>query len=505
MRAKLAILMVVALAIAGTGVYALTNLNGDATDRAVALVPEDAFLYGHVFLKPSVDQRKALRDLLERFDKAPEADEVLDPFFGLIDEGLEQYDMTYEDDVKPWLGDQAALFLTGPETGAALVATDDVEATKEFVATINEVEGIEPAQGSYKGVEYDVMEDVALAFLDDFLVLGLEEDVRSVIDVHGGSDSLEDSAEFAEVEGDVTADRIFSLYLDPGRLAEVAGPAGVPDLIGSTGPLSGVGSLMVAGSLRADAVVVELAGMKGDLAIPPGVVDLASGAPSDAWLAFGLADFGELLRTGLNSAAGASGVSLDALLGEFSLQTGLDLTDDILSWMGDLRFFVSGTGLLEFGGALSIGSSDPATSEATIRQLMALAQEQGIEAQPVEIAGVDGFALPIPGSPQPIVVVPGESVVIAYGQSSAEDALDPDEPLADSERFGAASDHLGAGLEPVFYLDIDAVQQLVENFIPPTDVYVDDVKPWLDPISHVISGSKLGDDSYMFRFVIGVE
>lgn len=505
MRARLAILLVAALAIAGTGVYALTNLNKDATDRAVALVPQDAFLYGHVFLKPSVDQRKALRDLLERFDQAPDADEVLDPFFGLIDDGLEQYDMTYADDVKPWLGDQAAFFLTAPDSGAVVVATDDAEATRRFAATIFEAEEVEPAQETYEGVEYDAAEGGAVAYLDDFVVLGTEEAVRSVIDVRGGSDSLEDSAEFAEVEGDVTADRIFSLYLDPGRLAEVADLAGVPDLTGAAGPLSGVGSLIVAGSLRADAVVVEIAGMKGDLAIPPGVADLASRAPSDAWLAFGLADFGELLRTGLNSAAGASGVSLDALLGEFSLLTGLDLRDDILSWMSDLRFFVSGTGLLEFGGAVSIGSSDPATSEATIRQLISLAQQQGIEPQPVEIAGVDGFALPIPGIPQPIVVVPGESVVIAYGQNSAEDALDPDEPLADSEQFGAASDHLGAGFEPVFYLDIDAVQQLVENFIPQTDVYVDDVKPWLDPIAHVISGSKLGDDSYIFRFVIGVD
>ncbi len=156
MRARLAILLVVALAIARTGVYALTNLNKDATDRAVALVPQDAFLYGHVFLKPSVDQRKALRDLVERFDEAPDADEVLDPFFGLIDEGLEQYDMTYEDDVKPWLGDQAAFFLIGPETGAALVATDDVEGTRRFAATIFEAEEVEPAQETYEGVEYDV-------------------------------------------------------------------------------------------------------------------------------------------------------------------------------------------------------------------------------------------------------------------------------------------------------------------------------------------------------------
>lgn len=506
MRSRLIALLVVAIALAGTGVYALTSLNRDSTDHAIALVPEDASVYAHVFVKPSVDQRKALRGLLDHFPKAPEADEALDPFFELIDEGLEQYDMTYEDDVKPWLGDQMAMYFTGPETGAALIATEDVEATEDFIASINEVEGLELSRGTYKGVEYRSTGDGAYAFIDDFMVLGTEQGLESVIDVHGGDASLDESNRYGDLEGEITPDRIFTMYLDAEGLAEMFGAAST-GFAGPVNDFSEIGSAMVSGHLRDDAVVFELAGSTGGLPIPSGPFDLGAGIPSDAWLALGNPALGQTIENSMESMA-ATGAPLEAVLGVFTAQTGFDLRTDFLSWMEDFRVYVRGTGFLNLGGAVSIGSSDPAASRETIEQVIALALQQGIPSQEVEIAGIDGYAIQIPGSPQPLIVVPGDRVVIAYGEAAAQDALDPKEPLSDSGRFESATDRLGDGMDAYFYVDVDSVQELIENFLPPTDstdVYIDEVKPWVDPIAHVIAGAKFGDDSYLVRFVIGVE
>ncbi|MPZ70236.1 MAG: DUF3352 domain-containing protein [Actinobacteria bacterium] len=505
MRTKLIALFAVAVVLAGTGIYALASLNKDSTDRAIELVPADAVLYTHVFVKPSVNQRKALRGLLAHFPHAPEADEALDPLFGLIDQGLEQYDMTYEEDIKPWLGDQMAIFLTGPQSGAVLIGTEDAEATEDFIAAINEVEGIKIEPKTYEGVEYQFMQGGAYAFIDDFMVSAPEEDLRSVIDVHAGGRSLADVDRYTDIEQELVADRIFTMYLDTEGLVEMIGSAGVPGFAGPTDEMSDVGSAMLAGYLRDDAVVFELAGPTGELPIPTGPFDLSDGVPSDAWFALGSPGVGKTLESSLESFAGASGASLEALLGEFTAQTGFDLRTDFLSWMEDLRIYVRGTGLLNFGGAVSIGSSDPAASREAVDQLMALALQEGFPSQPVEIAGIESYAISIPGSPQPIVVVPGDRVVISYGEAAAEDALDPDEPLSTSEGFASALEKLGDGMDAYFFLDIDAVQGLVENFLPPVDLYVNEVKPWLDPIAHVIAGSKFSDDSYLVRFVIGVE
>lgn len=506
MRSRLIALLLVAVVLAGTGVYALISLNRDSVDHAIALIPKDASVYAHVFVKPSVNQRKALRGLLDHFPRAPEADVALDPFLELIDDGLEQYDMTYEDDVKPWLGDQMAIYFTGLDTGAALIATEDAGATEDFIATVNEAEGNEPNRETYEGVDYYAMGgDGAYAFIDDFLVLGTEPGLKAVIDVQEGDGSLGESARYGDLEGEITADRIFTMYLDAENLTELFDAEAVTGFAGPTNDFSEMGSAMVSGHLRDDAVVFELAGSAGGFPIPSGHFDLGAGIPSDAWLALGNPGLGQTIENGMESMSDAAGASLEAVLGEFTAQTGFDLRHDFLSWMEDLRVYARGTGLLNLGGAVSIGSSDPAASRETVERLIGLALQQGMPSQQVEIAGIDSYAIQIPGSPQRVIVVPGDRVVIAFGEAAAEDALDPDEPLSDSGRFRSATDSLGEGMDAYFYLDVDPVQELVENFLPQSQEYVDEVKPWVDPIAHVIAGSKFGDDSYLVRFVIGVE
>ena len=71
------------------------------------------------------------------------------------------------------------------------------------------------------------------------------------------------------------------------------------------------------------------------------------------------------------SSARFGGVDVDQVLRQFEQQTGIDLREDVLSWMGDAGVFVPGTTLSDIGGALVVESKDAAKSEAFVGELAA--------------------------------------------------------------------------------------------------------------------------------------
>ena len=93
---------VVALAgLAYAGMVGYRTLFASASDDAVRMVPNEAFVYANVFLNPSTDQKRAIRDLLEKFPEAPNPEEAKNQLTKLFDEGLREIDATFEDDVEP--------------------------------------------------------------------------------------------------------------------------------------------------------------------------------------------------------------------------------------------------------------------------------------------------------------------------------------------------------------------------------------------------------------------
>src|SRR5919106_3858143 len=111
--AVVGVLGVAAVAVAGTLAYQM--FFGSASDNAVNLVPADAVVYGNVFLDPSMDQKRAIEDLLEKFPEAPNADEARNKLVDLLDEGLAEIDMNFDDDIDPWFGNQIAGWIQLPE------------------------------------------------------------------------------------------------------------------------------------------------------------------------------------------------------------------------------------------------------------------------------------------------------------------------------------------------------------------------------------------------------
>ena len=510
--------------VAGTLAYVVVSaFMGPRNDSALEYAPADSFIYFNAWLDPSRNQKRAIRDLLEKFDKAPTPDEARNVLVDFIDGALSETGATFEDDVEPWLGHQAAFYASDIEslqpTLAALVATEDRGATQDMIDGLDDLEGNDPERRSYEGIDYDyyVEDQVASGFVGDFWIFGTESGFKASVDASEG-DSLAESDRFQQARGRLTDDHLALFYFDPERLLEIAEQSGdlTPEDVATIRSLTGEGRGEPAAgvfAVAADGVFFEVAAplsdelrsQIGELTEPGLLPEL----PGGSWLAIGAADVGSSINRLLEAigGSGAPGLDIGALQEQFAAETGLDLQEDVLSWMGDFGLFMEGSGLLTVGGGAVIETIDPARSRATVDQIGRLLVEEGAPVTPAVIDDHEGFAIQIPGSPQPINVLAGDDkVVVAFGATATSNAIDPDEELSDSEAFQRATDSLGEGYNVSFWLDMDAVVALVEAAgAGGNPTYENDVQPWLDPLSHVVFGTKLDGEVAVQKFVIGAQ
>ena len=177
--------------------------------------------------------------------------------------------------------------------------------------------------------------------------------------------------------------------------------------------------------------------------------------PGDSWVAFGAPDFGPALKGIYQQVAGALGGA--AIENQLRQELGLDLQQDVFSWIGDVAVFARGTTADTVEGGVVIEVTDPAKAQSAFGKLLGLAQSRGgVRARPVKIDGADAaFEAALPGAPKPVVAARSDDrVVIAFGRDAAADALGGGEKLGDSDTYGAAKSVLG-DVEPGF-LRLDA-------------------------------------------------
>lgn len=516
----------VAVAVIAGGAYAVTRFIAPAHDDALTLVPTHSVLYANVFLSPSTSQKRALEDLLAKFEAIESPEEAEDKLTQLIDYLLSDSPLTYEDDLEPWLGPQAAFFVGDfdqlvPEA-AALIATTDEDATRAMMDKLDEDAGEEPEEAEYESVTYDLYPDEQLAsgFVEDFWVVGSESGFKAVVDTSQAEESLADVRQFDSVTSRLTDDPIAVFYADISALFEAfgraAGAAGITaedraafDALG----FDDFGPVAAALSLREDGVLFESASRvpaEGPLGafVNPGA-GLLSELPAESWVALGLGDVGAYVERFLDLAIDLAPPGTDPAFFEdqFMAETGLDLRRDLLSWIGDAGLFVQGTGFLDLGGGLVLEATDAAAAADALDKLAVLAAREGAPLQPEEVAGAEGYAFQEVGMPEPVYAVASdERVVIAYGEKATEDALSGATPLSEAEAFDRAAASLGEGFDASFYLNAATAVALAENMgANRDDAYRRDVAPWVEPLSHVIAGSKLDGDVMLQRFVIGVE
>jgi Protein of unknown function (DUF3352) len=495
----IAALSVTALPVAGCGD------DDQAASSATELVPAGAAVYAEATIKPEGDQKQAVESILAKFPGGGQAGEKLQE---AIEKGLQESDagVTFKDDIEPWLGDEAAVFVSGLEASgdarsfALLVATEDEGKAED--ALEKSAEG-KITRKDYNGVEYLTDESEgdtnAAAVFDGFVVLGNEAGVRAAIDAGNGDSKLSDDDAFKNALGRAADDRLGFAYVNSPQVAKA-----IPQ------------SEMLPDSFKAvldepfvltfdaddDGVLVE-ASVGEDLAKAMTLFgqgsELMAELPADSWLALGQTDFGNLLDFYVGTLAGTVG-GRDVVAQQLRAATGLDLQKDVIDWMGDFGVFVRGTSVAALDGALVIETSDEAASGRFIAALERLAKTQGqgeLEVGPLTVpGGGDGFTLRSADIPKPVHVFQKSGrVVFAYGDAAAKDAVEPAEKLGDSAEFAATRDSLG-NYDVSVYMLMQPIIELADSAGASSDSDWQSAKPYLEPISALVGGTAGDGDDF---------
>ena len=473
----------------------------EAASGAAELAPAGAVMYGEATLKPEGDQKEAIDAILAKF---PGGGQAGDKLKDLIEKGLRESDapVSFKDDIEPWLGDEAAFFvssigMTGEaQSAAGLIATEDED--KARAALEKSAEG-KITKKNYKDVEYLTDESKeAGAVFDGFVVLGSEAGVKAAIDTSKGGKPLSDDENYGKALEDAADDRLGLFYMNSPELLRSLRQSGAP--LPDSFKQFFEEPLVATLDADKDGVVFEgtLPKELGAASLFGQASDLVEELPGDSWVAVGQSDFGKLLDFYVDAFAGVAG-GRDAIEQQLRAATGLDLQKDVLDWMGDFGIFVRGRSVPELDGALIVETKDEAASGRFIAALerLAKAQAQGqVRIGPLTASGGgDGFTARGAGIPKPIHVFQRDGrVAFAYGDAAASDAIDAGDKLGDSPEYRAATESLG-DYDVSFYLLMQPIFDLVESTEAATDADWQKAKPYLEPLSTLVGGTSGDGDA----------
>jgi uncharacterized protein DUF3352 len=508
---------------------------GDSVDIGpAAVVPTNAPAYFDVSVRPDDGARDGAEAAAGKILGSDDPGATL---IGLIEQAAaaDDVELNWDEDVAPWLGEKVGFFptsLAGESEVALIAETTDADAALEFARTQEDLTGPER---EYNGSSFQIdSSGEATGLVDDFLVSATPKGFRRVVDA-AQEDSLGDSDQFKDSIGELSDERLATLYAVP-RDFLGAIPEEEIDPEGRNIFLKAIGASAdapVLGEVTASAENLEL-----ELSAAGGTVEteqsnLLAQLPAEAWLALGLGDIGGAVQNGLDSVetAEVKGLSGEQLRSQLDELTGLDL-DQVAQALGGGAIFVQGTSTLDLRGALIIQSDDEAVSAELLDSLESLITAQagtsGVRVTSLtsetssstggtgsetttdstEQTTQSGFQVESQDLPQPIQVVQQDNRIIAgYGGGIVGEIINSSgktSGLTGTPGFTAAEDAVGSlGVDA--YLSFQPVFELAEGLGAEDDPGFQTAKRYLNSLEFLAVGSGNDGDRALLRFIVGLK
>jgi hypothetical protein len=537
-----------------------SHTSGTTVDPATA-VPASVPLYAGADVRPSRAEKSGA--LAAGRALTHQANPYLRLLGALQTPGSPQ--LRYTQDVAPWLGPRAAIFLTslgasgslggllqqgllgsassspslfpfgaGRAQGALVLDTSDASKARSFLDGQAKRAGAHAS--SYHRVSFQLSSSgVAFALVHRFAVIGSEAGLRAVIDTTAGGASLASSGGYAKLMRAAPAGALAHVYVNPtagGAQPSQAGAAGLLGLLAGARQTN-VSLLAKSGSLALDADTLASSSTPGGLisADPEGAVALGE-LPGDSWLAVGVGHVGASLSQdvqGLSAlvalaGSGSGGQSSTSPLDLKSLLNAMlaplkalgapsaQAHRDFASWMGSAGIFASGGSLLELKAAIVISSKNPAGSRAAVGKLAAQLKRAGGSLRPVQIAGTDAaVGVALPGLPVVLDIADGRAAngrtkfVLGFAEASVAEALRPSTTLAGAAPRAAAAAALGEGIEPSLMVDFPTLVSLLEGVGLTEDPSISKLAPYLRAATTLSAGARPATGEVeRFRLVLGL-
>jgi hypothetical protein len=494
--------------------------DGSAATGLASLAPPDAPFFVEGVIDPDDDQSAAIDSIAGRFGADP-GPKLIEAVNGLL--AAEGGDFNYADDIEPWLGDHAAVFVRSFEMSssgdisdfAAMAEVTDAAAAQDFVKTAFDTDAAANTEArSYAGVDYlyDATSKEAAGVIDDSaLVVGSEDSFKVAVDASQG-ESLAESEDYDAHIAALPDDALATAFFEPATFIEAAIATGGVDpsaeqalkpLLG--GPLSEP----VAAALTAepDAASIDVAATVDSDAPDSTESSLLENLPGGSWFAAALPDLGPTLERNLDqiSSSGLPGAGM--IEGQVEQATGLDLGPDVFSWLGDVAGFVEGTGAPGISLGVIAQTSDPDGPRKLLDALQRLVEQDSGTRSTGPPEGADyGFSFGIPslgGGAEAGVI--DDMLVGAFG-STVDKVLHPDETLGDDPGYSAGVAALGDGMAPALFLDLPqaiAVAELGAADDPPGEgLDYDAIRPYVGDLGSLIVGSRHTDGLVVTRVTV---
>ncbi len=489
-----------------------------AGDAGLAgLAPPDAPFYLEATIDPDDDQRAAIDSITARFGGLDPGEQLvagIDELFASND-----VDANYADDIEPWLGTHAAIFVRSfeqPGSGdvadfGLMLEVEDADAAREFVTRIAEEDPAPDEDRTYEGTDYVYVtgSDYAFGVVDDAaLVFGSEASLKVAVDASGG-EALAESEDYDSHVAVLPEERLATAFFEPATAIEAAIASegldasqvqALQPLLG--GPLSE--PVAAAVTAEPNAASIDVAATVDSDAPESTESALLDGLPGDSWFAAALPDLGPTLERNLDQISSSGLPGAGRFESQIEQQTGLDLADDVLSWLGDAAVFVEGTDAPGLTLGVIAQTSDPEGPRKLLDVVGSVIEQESGRASSGPPKGADyGFSFMIPsleGAAEAGVI--GDMLVASFG-ATVEQVLDPPTTLGEDSNYGDALVALGEGIAPALFIDLPEIIAVAERGAaddPPGDgPDYDAIRPYVGELGSLIAGSRRTDGLVVTR------
>lgn len=235
LRDRRALAGLLALLVAAVVAFVALRGGDDAPPAADAagLVPASALAYLHVSTDGDRDAVRRGLALLRRLGAEDGASRQLSTLLS----AREGQPVDFARDVAPWLGDEAALAITGGRGTTAgsllLLAIADEPKARDFLSR----NGGRARRSERRGIEVSTYRSGAVAaFVDGFLAIGQARTVHAAIDLAAGAGrALADAPLYREATADAPPERVVGGYATVGGIRRLLAPQ--PGLLGLAGAM----------------------------------------------------------------------------------------------------------------------------------------------------------------------------------------------------------------------------------------------------------------------------
>ncbi|MFL5853113.1 MAG: DUF3352 domain-containing protein [Solirubrobacteraceae bacterium] len=484
-RRLLALLAAVGVVAAVVAVVLLASSGGDdpPSTAAAKLVPSNAL----VFLNVSTDpDRDGVKRAVALGGKLPAFRAVRTTIERRL--GSRQGPINFARDVRPWLGDEAAL---------AVLPTSGTVSESEIVLDVRDRAKAESfikrsAGGSstakYRGVAIHRYGTVATAFVSGDLVIAPEPVIHGAIDrSKGRGDSLAKAKLFQQAYDGLPAGRVIDVFVSRDGVHRLLAPAG--GILGLAGTvvdqpaLEAVGASVTASGGKAQLTVHTALDQALAKATPatfkPFSPELVSDVPSGTLAYLGLAglDRAAARLLALAGASGVNGAGLAQLAARaratLERRAGVDLDRDVLSILrGEAGLFVLPAVPAPTLAVVAKTPDEKRTREALAKLQLPLARlfappstgaGQAPTFQDRDIGGVDAFQLRLTPTVELDYAVFDGKLVIATSLAGIRRIKDDKQSLSDDAAFQSVLSSRPSRVTSLVFLDFGQLLSLSER------------------------------------------